>query len=174
MQEVAVAATVAMAFCVFAALCFSEVGHRHELGHDAAARVVQPLHGLHCEFRGVFVHKLNPHVANHVVSNIVGHNEIFNFTVLGELHKDFFVKVLKMVDSVDELSLGDVELVGLRDGRVGILVEMLEDHRLREGRFVVEPSAGVPMATGSDFEIKGTVYLVLFGAVNTSEFFSHK
>lgn len=65
-----------------------------------------------------------------MVTNIVSNDEVLDLTVLGELHKDFFVKVLKVVDCTDELTLGDIHTVRLGDSSIRVLIKVLEDHRL--------------------------------------------
>jgi hypothetical protein len=65
-----------------------------------------------------------------MVTNIVSNDEVLDLAVLGELHKDLFVKILKVVDCTDELTFGYIHTVRLCDSGIRVLIKVLEDHRL--------------------------------------------
>lgn len=108
-----------------------------------------------------------------MVTNIVSNDEVLDLTVLGELHKDFFVKVLKVIDCTDELTFGDIHTVCFGDGSIRVLIKVLKDHRLGEWWLVVESGASVTMTAASNLEVEGTVDLVLLGTKYFSESFCH-
>lgn len=81
-HEVAEASPCALPHLVLAAAGFSEVGHRGELGVDRLAikpAVVQVNHGL---FRIFFTAKLDIHVPNKVVSEVVADVHLLHLPVL--------------------------------------------------------------------------------------------
>ena len=108
-----------------------------------------------------------------MVSNVVSDNEVLDLSIFGKLHKDLLIKVLKVVDCTDELTLRDVHPVCFSDCGIRVLVQVLEDHRLGEWWFVVESGAGVAMTARANLEVEGTIDLVLLGSKNLSESFCH-
>lgn len=65
-----------------------------------------------------------------MVSNVISDHQVLNLSVLGELHEDLFIEVLKVVDCRDELTLGHIHAISFGDGGIRVLVEVLEDHAL--------------------------------------------
>jgi hypothetical protein len=65
-----------------------------------------------------------------MVPNIVSDHQIFYLAILGELHEDFLIKVLKMVNRSYKLGLGHIHPIRLCNRGFWILVQVLEDHAL--------------------------------------------
>ena len=108
-----------------------------------------------------------------MVANVVSDDKIFNFSVFGELHEDFFVEIFKVVNSVNQVTFLDIHTICFGNCSSWVLIQVLENHGLGKWWFVVQPGAGITMTTGSYFKIKWTVDFILFGTEYFCESFSH-
>ena len=52
-------------------------------------------------------------------------------------------------------------------------INVLDENGGRKRRLVVQPTASITVPTGSNLKVKGTVHLVLFGAMNAGEMLGH-
>jgi hypothetical protein len=129
-HEIAVAAAIACALIVLSALGLTEICDGRELSHDDLASVVpaeEPLHGCH---RLVLALILDIDVADHVLADVVRDHHLLELPELGKLGEHFFIKVLEMVDRLDQTLLRHIQTIGKGDRRRGVIVEMRENHGL--------------------------------------------
>ena len=174
MQEIAVAASIAVSFCMLSAFGFSEVSNRYKLCNNCSSCVKKSLHRVHTIQCRIFIDIFDPDISDHVISNVVSDNKILDFTVVSELHEYLFIKVLKVVDCVDEVLFWDFNSICFDNCGIRILVKVLENHRLGKRWLVMESCASVSMSTGANFEVKRAIYFVLLRTKNFSESFGHR
>ena len=93
-----------------------------------------------------------------MVSDVICDDHLLKLAKLAHLHENFLVEALKVFDSLNKVFFGDVAPIGESYCCVGVLVHVLEAHRLRERWFIVDTCASVTVPTRTDFEIEWTVH----------------
>merc|ERR1719409_2218181 len=167
-HEVAVAAAHADGLVVLAAARLAEVRHGRELADERPARVEAAEERLERRVRVLLVGELAVDVADHVVAQVLADVELLDLAVAGELVVDLLVELVELLLDLLRVELRRVPARG-GDLRRRVLVHVLHDHRLREGRLVVLARAPVAVAARADLEVERAVHLVLLGAVDAGE-----
>merc|ERR1719409_2555952 len=166
-HEVAVAAPGTHRLVVLAAARLAEVRHGRELADERPARVEAAEERLERRVR-VLLGELAVDVADHVVAEVLADVELLDLAVAGELVVDLLVELVELLLDLLRVELRRVA-AGRRDLRRRVLVHVLHDHRLREGRLVVLARAPVAVAARADLEVERAVHLVLLRAVDARE-----
>ena len=137
MQKIAVASAITVPLLVLAALGLPEVSDWDELGRDFAVFIKKALHLIHACLGLVFVRELDPHVADHVITDVVSNDEVLDLTILCELHENFLIEILKVVNGVNQFLIRHVNPICFDHCSVWILVQVLKDDRLTDDGLVV-------------------------------------
>lgn len=156
-HEVAEATSLTGAFLVLSALGLAEVRHWRVLGNNHASAVVASVHDFHSGGGLLFICKLDVNVADHVVPDVVRDDHLLHLAELRHLHEHFLVEGLEVLDRLHQVLLRHVPPVGESDGRVRVLVHVLEAHGLAQWRLVVDASASIAVPTRSNFEVERAV-----------------
>jgi len=100
-----------------------------------------------------------------MVAKILANVHFFNFAVfILNLEKDFFVELIVVLL---QHGLGNLlATVVIEDRRA---IEILQKHCLRKRWLVVQTRAPVAVMTSADFEVEGTVYLILLSSEDGSQ-----
>jgi hypothetical protein len=170
MQKIAKSPPTANIFVIIATASFAKVGDRREFHVHGPAIVIAPVHDLHCIRSLFFVLEFDVDVTNHVISEIVHHVQFVQATEFGKFRVHVFVKTQKVFGGLFGTHGWGLAEFGLT---YGVLVEMLDEEGGGECGFVVQPTAAIRMATGTNFEVKRTIHLVFFGAVNAGQVLGH-
>jgi len=93
--------TITLSFVVLATFCFSEVSYRAVFTMDLYVVVVFPILVFETCFCSVFRSKLDVNIAHHMLTDIVCHEHVKDFTVSAELYIDLFVEVFKVFGSLE-------------------------------------------------------------------------
>ena len=123
-DEIAVAPSLASALVVLAALGLSKISDRRVFNNNLLHVVELAIECPEAALCLLFSGKLHVDIPHHVFSYVVRDNQVKDFTMLAEFSKYFFVELLKVSSSLQELVLGDLEPIGERDGRPVILVDV--------------------------------------------------
>lgn len=167
-QKVAKAGPAARALVKVAAAGLAEVRDGTVLAVQKDAVVVAAVQ----IFEGVggllLVGELDVRVTDHVIADVVHDVEaaVFDATEFGELQIQIFIEDQEVFQR-----RGGVDGDGSR--AIGMAVDVFDQNRGRKGGFVVQPTAPVSVPTCANLVVKGTVHLVLFGAVNAGQVFRH-
>ena len=97
-------------------------------------------------------------MANNVVANIVSHDYFFNFSKLGKLLEHLLIEIFEVFNCGDQVFIGDVAAIRVRNCSLRVLVHVLKNERLRKVRLIVQARAGVSVTTRPNFVIKWTIY----------------
>lgn len=164
MDEVAVASALALALGVLTALGLPEVSDRAVLDVDGIAVVVLASHGPQHALSLLLCRELDVQIANHVLSNVVGHDHVQNLSLLAELEEDLLEELLEVVCSLDELLLRC--LYSFRKGNRSsrIRIDVREQQRLRKWWLIVLSCATVAVATRSYLIVKWAIHLVVLSS----------
>ena len=173
MHKVAESTTLAGTFLVLAALGFPKISDWRVLSHDHPVAVVAPVHTLHAGLCLGLVLVFEVDVADHMVTDVVRNDHLFDLAELGHLHEHLLVVALEVLNRINQVLLRHVATVSEGDRRVRILVHVLEAKSLRHRWLVVDASTGIPMATRSYLEVERTVDFILFCAENTLKSLCH-
>jgi hypothetical protein len=123
----------------------------------------------------LFLSKLNVHITDHVISQIIADIQALEVTVLAELVKEVLIEVFEVVLDMARVEIG----LGLRvQGRsrsqhVRSLVHVGEKKGWADGGLGVKPRAAVAMSAGSDLEVEGAVHPVFLGTEYRSQVLRH-
>ena len=98
MHEVAKTTSFACAFVILTTFCLSEVCHRRELSCNHFTSIVSTVHVFHGCICLIFVLEFHVDIANHVITDVVSYNHLVELTILRQLHVNFFVEILKVLD----------------------------------------------------------------------------
>lgn len=123
MHEVTVTTTIAYILLILTASGFSKVRHWREVNNDGTPCIEPSIEIAKGIGSVLLLSKLNIHVTNHVVGQIVTDVQALDFAVLAELLEQILVKVLEVVldlAGVEGLALG----VDARSHHVGALVHV--------------------------------------------------
>ena len=96
MNEIAVATSVAGAFMILSAFCLAKICDGAILDDYLVQIVVFSVHGCIAFFGFLFGRKLDVDVAHHVLSDVIGNDEVEDFSKLAELLKYLLEKVFEM------------------------------------------------------------------------------
>lgn len=107
-HEVAITTSIAGSLVVLPALGLSEISHWRELSHDNFASIVSSMKALHGCSCLIFCHIFHIDVSNHMLIYVVCNDDLFEFTELGKLQKDFLIEIFKMADCLNEILLRNV------------------------------------------------------------------
>ena len=158
---------------MFPAFSLSKVGHWNKLSHNGPTPVEKSLHSVHRLSSCLLLNVLDPYISDHMVSNVVSDDQIFDLAVLGKLNEDFFVEFFEVLNRSDQFTLFNFQPIGFPNGGGRILVQVLEDHRLGQRRFIVQTSACVPVAAGSNLEVEGAINFIFLSSEYFCKPFSH-
>lgn len=110
-----------------------------------------------------FFSKLNIHVTDHVIGQIVTDVQALNLAVLAQFLEQILVKILEVI-----LDLAGVKGLALRvnagSDHVGALVHVGEEECGADAGLRVKPRASIAVPARADLKIERTVYSVLFGS----------
>lgn len=159
MHKVAEPGPGALPHLVLAATGLPEVsdgGQFRVHGSSSEPAIVQVLGRL---VRVLFPAELDVDVADQVIAQVVAHVHLLDLSVLVlQLHEHVLEEVVVVLL---HLLVGHVghQMTAIRGlGRVlRVHVQILQQHRLREGGLVVDARAPVPVTAGSDFEVERAV-----------------
>jgi hypothetical protein len=169
-QKIAKSTPTTHIFVVIATAGFAKVSNRREFHVHGPAVVIASVHDLQCIWGLFFVFEFDVDMTNHVISEIVHHVQFVQATEFGKLTVQVFVETQKVFSSLFRTHWCGLAEFGLTDG---VLVEILHEEGGGECGFVVQPTAAIGMATGTNFEVKRTVHLIFFGTVNASQVLGH-
>jgi len=105
-----------------------------------------------------------------MVAKITAHIQLFNLPVFTKFCKDILVELLEMTLCCFDIEERFPSRSVLIEGR---LIHVGIDYSLTLCGFVVKARTTFPVATCTDFEIKGTIHFVLFCAINSLQVVSH-
>jgi len=154
------------AHLILSTTCLPEVGDWGQFRYHRTSReppIVQVLNG---PFRILLFAKLNVNITHKMISEIVTHVHLLNLSVfIFQFNEHVLEEVIEMflhllLSHVRMRSISRLSCV------LGVVVKILEEDGLRKGWPVMDPRASIPVATGADFEVEGTVNFVLFCAEN--------
>lgn len=100
-DEIAIAAALALALGVLAALGLPEISDGAVLHLDGILVVVSASHGPERALRLLLGCELHVEVAYHVLSDVVGHYHVQDLALLAELEENFLEELFKMVGGLD-------------------------------------------------------------------------
>jgi len=164
MHEVAESRPSTFAHLVLTATGLPEVSHGRQFGINGSSIEPSVVEIIHCLLCILFISKLDVDIAHEMVSKVVAYVHLLNLSILVlQLNKDILEKVVKVFlnrslrDNRKTRNLTDSPVwIGCDVGWV--LVEVREQDCLRECGLVMDPRTSVSVTTGSDLEVKGTVY----------------
>jgi hypothetical protein len=170
---VAVASALAAAVDVLLALGVEEVGDWGEDRADLLAVPEPAVDVLERVFGVVLVAVLDVDVAHDVVAQVVHHDHVLDLAVLAHLLEDLLEELLELVERL--LSVLGSDDVARNDGGLDgvVLVHVLEEDGLADGRLVVDAFAAVAVAAGADLVEEGTVHLVHLRPIDFRQPLSH-
>lgn len=108
-HEVAVSTPAALSINELPATSLPEISDLSELRLNWFACIETTLEHLHRFQRRLLVNEFDISISNDVIANIVANNQIFNFSVVGQLLEDFRVKSLKMVRGLIKQFIVNIE-----------------------------------------------------------------
>eukprot|EP00292_Cryptomonas_paramecium_P014615 CAMPEP_0113677766 /NCGR_PEP_ID=MMETSP0038_2-20120614/9487_1 /TAXON_ID=2898 /ORGANISM="Cryptomonas paramecium" /LENGTH=128 /DNA_ID=CAMNT_0000595155 /DNA_START=370 /DNA_END=753 /DNA_ORIENTATION=+ /assembly_acc=CAM_ASM_000170 len=114
--------------------------------------------------------QLDINVANHMISEICAHAQLFDLSKVGQLLVNFLIEFIEMilrcliVTSIRERGGPRLSKICRRG-----LVHVSKKHSLREKGLIVLPGTTVSMSASANFEVERTVHPVLLSAVNTGQ-----
>ena len=152
----------------------SKVGDRTELRIDGPPPKPSIIKILDGPFRILLPTELDVDIPHEMISQIVAHVHLLNLAIfiLG-LDEDILKEVVVMLLHLFIGHIGQMRSVR-RFGRIlRVDVQILEDDRLRKGRFVVDSGASFAVTTRADLEEEGAIDLVLFGAEDGGQVLRH-
>jgi len=165
MHEVAEAAASALAHFIISATSLSEVGDGRELADDWLHSEPPVVHSFSGLFAVLFPVELDVDVSDQMVAKILANVHFFDFSVfIFDLEEDFFVELVVVLLQHGLRNL--LAAVIVEDRRA---VEILQQHCLRKSRFVVQTRAAIAVMTRADFEVEGTVDLILLSSKDGSQ-----
>lgn len=165
-HKIAETTTITLAIIVLAAFSFSKICYWRILAHDSPARVIaaiEPLHSCLCLF---LCHELSVNITDHVISNIVRDCHLFNLTKLSKFHKHFLIEVFEMIYCIYKSLLWYILAIGKCNSCWRVLIQVRENHCLRQWWLIVMPCARVSVSASANFEIKRTIDFVFFCTEN--------
>jgi hypothetical protein len=98
-HEVAISSAIAGAFVVLAATGLAEIRHWGILALERATSIVPPEQSTIRLFSIFFIRKLHIDIANHMISHVFTHLNIFNFTKTLQLVEYFFVELIELINN---------------------------------------------------------------------------
>jgi len=126
MDEIAVAASLALTLSVLAALGLPEVRDWAVFHLYGVLVVVLAGHGAEDGFGLLLGGEFNIEVTDHMLSDVVCHDHVENFSLLGILDKHFLKEFFKVMCSFTELFLGSLDALGEGDSCPWIGINMEE------------------------------------------------
>lgn len=111
MHEITKTSSFTSALIVLPTLGFPKIGHWRKFSIDHLSGVIPPIHSVHCFSCLILILKFHIHIAYHVVTDIVGNNYFVELTIFSKLHINFFIKVLKVSYSGDQVLLWHITSV---------------------------------------------------------------
>lgn len=109
MHKIAVSTTVALVFFILPTGGFSEVSDWRVINNNGTACIISSTQALKGPLRLFFLSKLNIDIAHHVVSKVIADIKALHLSILVQLFKQIFIKILEMLldfAGVDGLALG--------------------------------------------------------------------
>lgn len=173
MDEVAVAATLALPLRVLTALGFPEVGDWTVLDLDRIAIVVLPGHGPEYSFCLFLGGELDVEVADHVLSDVVCNDHVQDLTLLAEFEEDFFEKLFKVMGSLDELLLWSLNTLRKGYSCSRIRINVREEQRLGKWGLIVLSCTTVAVTTSSYLIVKWAINFIVLRSELLCESVSH-
>mmetsp|Transcript_44919 Transcript_44919/g.128878 ORF Transcript_44919/g.128878 Transcript_44919/m.128878 type:complete len:215 (+) Transcript_44919:486-1130(+) len=172
-HEVAVRATVTTSLVEGAASRLTEVRDRGVLGLDQLSAVEAACELHQCTLCVFLVIVLHVHVTNHVVAQVVHHDQILNLTVVCELKENLDVEGLQVLLST-VIHVVVPRLVVRQGQRLrGVGVHVRQEERLTHGWPVVQTIALVAIPAGADLEVERAIHSVFLCAEDTGQLLSH-
>jgi len=180
MHEIAESPTGALPHFILTTTRLPEVGDRRQLpinGLPIEPPIVDIIYSFLCV---LFVTELHIDIPHQVIPQIIAHIHLLDLPIfILQLQKHVLEEIIIMLLRLDiphyahgSRQRGDSLLT--RDGFVlRVLIHVLQKDGLRERRFVVKTRALVAMTTRTNFEVEGTIHLVLFCSKDGCKVFSH-
>lgn len=97
-----------------------------------------------------------------MVAQILNHMELLDPSKLTKLRVQIFIEAKEVLLGLFRWCL-----------RLGILPQMLNQQGGGEGRLVMQSGASIGMPAGTYLEVEGTIHLILFRSVDSSQVLSH-
>mmetsp|Transcript_70691 Transcript_70691/g.182260 ORF Transcript_70691/g.182260 Transcript_70691/m.182260 type:complete len:214 (+) Transcript_70691:625-1266(+) len=172
-HEVAVGATVAAGLVERTATGLTEVGHGGVLGLDELATVEAASELHQCALSILFVVVLHIHIADHVVAEIVHHDQILNLSVVGQLKEHLNVEGLKVLLRTVVHVIIPRLVVRQRQGLRRVRVHVGQQESLTHRRPIVQSVALVAIAACPDLEVERAIDAVLLSPEDARKLLSH-
>jgi hypothetical protein len=119
--------TIAGALIVLTAFSLSEVSDWRVLCNYHLASIESSIETIMCPLCLILSDELSIDISDHMITDVVSDNDLFDFSELGEFHKDLLVEVFEVVHCLDQGFLGHVQTIC--EGHCGwrVVVQMRED-----------------------------------------------
>lgn len=166
MHEVTETASCTLSHLVLSAARLTKVSHRRQLGVDWTSiepPVVQLSDG---SFRILLAFKLDVNVADQMIAQVVTDIHLLDFAILVFELEEYLLKEFIIVRLDLFICHGYLRFVCRLRNVLRIQVKILHENCLTERRLVVQSGTSFTVSTGSDFEEKRTVDLVLLSPKN--------
>jgi len=151
--------------------CFPKIRHRTKLHLQPPPIIVSSIHHIQRIRCLLLITKFRIHMSYHMIPQIVTHMQCLKHTKFRQLFKKIFKETQEILCRLRFIDRNGIRALSLECGlqfrlACRMAVGMLDEYSLGECRTVMHSGASVSVTTGADFEVEGTVDLVLFGAVD--------
>lgn len=173
MDVIAITTSLALAFDVLLTFRIREISDRREFRLQLLLIVVTSLQSHQALESFTFSHVFDVDITLHVVTDVVANDQIVDFTVISQLEEDFLIEFFIVIQSLlsffftDSVALSQCQFCGR------ILVHVLDQNGLTLRRSVVDSQALILISASTNLKVEGTIHLVLFSTVHTTQFLSH-
>lgn len=111
MHKIAIASSVAGVLFILSASGFPEIGNWRKVQNDRSPCVKSATQRIKGSSSVLFLPKLHVNIPDHVVSKIVAHVQILNFSILAQLFEYVFVEILEVLLKLTGIRLLDVPVL---------------------------------------------------------------
>jgi len=181
MHEVTEATTCTFTHLVLTTTRLTEISDGGQLCVDRLLVVPTVVHSNHGLFRILLVLKLDIHITNQMITEVIAHVHFFNFTILLlQFKKHILEKCIVVllcfyiVHNVRSCSLRcwSYSIRSLRFV-LWVLEHILKKKSLREGWFVVKTRTFITMTASTDLEVERTIHFILLSTEDGGQILSH-
>mmetsp|Transcript_56253 Transcript_56253/g.105463 ORF Transcript_56253/g.105463 Transcript_56253/m.105463 type:complete len:301 (+) Transcript_56253:41-943(+) len=172
-HEIAVGSSIASGLVKRSAARLSEIGDRGVLGLNQLAAVETACQLHEGSLSILFVVVLHIDIADHVVAQIIHHDQVLNLAVVCQLQEHLHVEGLQVrLRPVIHVVIPGL-IVGQGQALRSVGIHMGEQQGLTHRRPVVKSIALVTISTGPDLEVERTVHAILLSSENPRQLLRH-
>jgi len=172
-HEVAETASSALPHLILATAGFPEVCDWRQFSGDGLTVKPAVIQVNDCFLCVLFTTKLYIDVSHQVIPQVITHVHLLHLSILLLHLREHFLKEVVIVLLHLHVADGTAYAICRLSRVLRVSVNIQEGNGLAEGGSVVKPGASISMSTGSDFEVKRTIYFVFFCSEDRSQVFRH-